>query len=288
MKPKASERILESEMEPCDQVRAALTDRSLPTRTDLAAHLEGCEVCRALVAATPALERGQEPPASERLTELDAAAAFGALNAALARETGLVARLRSLDTLTRRAALLGVLGALVGALYWAGFTSGALGAAPPMKALGGALLAGALLVLAAHALHPLHRPSASPARARALYLVAGALLLVAGLSISRVWSDPAASLGVNLGLVCLGFGLGVAAVTYGLFRLLDRSPASVSALPAAVMAALAGNVFLHLRCPNESASHFLFGHFGVLVSLLGAAWWWRTRFPPLSSNDARR
>lgn len=255
-------------METCDQVRAAVADGSLHTRTELGAHVNGCEVCAPLVAASSALLETFAEPSGADPSPLDTDALFTRLEGELEAERGVLARVRALSTPMRRALLVGpiALGALVLIALWvskAGPTDVSMA-----RAWTAGILSVFLLGTAAYALRPLHRPPMKRGLLRSMFLSAVGLVLGTGLLLSDGWTDAGAPWVARVGLPCLGLGLGVSVATYALFRLFDRSPARLSAFSGAMLGGLAGNLVLHLRCPHEEAQHFLIGHFGVVLLAL--------------------
>lgn len=193
-------------------------------------------------------------------------------------EKGLLGRLRSLPTTTRR---------LVAGAVALGFTllSGLLLPRPNLgqyPTLRMALILGAMAVLCGVAvwriLKPLHEPRPSATADRVL-LVLGVLAPV----LFACWPMPAElrheATGTFVGraMSCLAFGGVLGIPVLGLAVAMRRARvdgAAVAAL-AGVAAGLTANLGLQLHCPATDPSHILVSHASLVVLLAPAAALWR-------------
>jgi hypothetical protein len=275
-------------MELCDQVRAALAGGGLHGRTELESHIEGCEVCAALAAAQPTLGHTTQSGAGASEAGIDAEAMFTALDEVIGRERGPTAFLRSRPTVVRRGSLAALL-----ILLFVGFSlARPARALEPFELLHRRIgLVGLLVFVLAGvwlALSPTHRPLVPrPVRFGVFAAALGASLVIGLVPTQGWWTNPAAAWTVNVGLPCLIFGLAVAVPVYFLVRVFDRSPNGVSMFTGALVAGLAGNTALHLRCLLRDAQHFLIGHFGVILLALFVATVWSRGRPVLRGVGPR-
>jgi len=199
-------------------------------------------------------------------------ALFGAVQGAVARETGLAAKLRAARTPVRIAIGLGV-GAVVAALAALLMVRPDVAIYPRGRFVAElAALATLLAVAIVVALRPVHRPPLPTMRARVLDLAA--LLAVVVVAVLPQVLDFHFDLGVALltGCACLSMGTAAGAAQYGILRVLDRG-APGSRLAAAAAGGLTANLFLHIHCPAGDPRHTLLGHVGASVVLIAFAAW---------------
>lgn len=230
------------------------------------AHARACEACGALVDDSGRTARALE--AAEPTPRGSLAALEAEVERDLARETGVLAWMRSRGRAFRLAVVVTVLALEVMAvLAWSPRPE--LGGAAPARLLLTVAFFGVLLVAAAwHALRPLYLPPAPSWVARSLVVLgvlapaAAALLPGAGGVVPTSFLAPAAG--------CLALGTMLGGALLVIARALDRggSAALSGALLAAAAAGLAGNLLLGLHCPVGDSAHVLVAHAGVVVVLL--------------------
>jgi hypothetical protein len=268
----------------CHEAEIIITGGA-PDSPELKRHLASCPACAAL-----AQDRGR---LAERLEEARSESAGvatdgledleSAVMQQVARERGIITRLRQISSGRRIVMLL----ACVAAVVLAGGLRAArpdLSLYPPFRMVLelGALLG--LVVLAAMAwLRPLHRPRL---RRRFLLLLGAACLglpwALAALPAAHA-NHPASLAGTGVDLLpraaaCLTYAVALAAPLLLAGGLLSRrprsSPGQVLVLGAA--AGLAGLAALHLHCPITASLHLLMGHAPVamVVGTLAAAGRW--------------
>ncbi len=272
-------------MERCDEVRAAIADGTLHVHTELDAHIQSCTLCQELTSAHQAL--GPSVGDEEAGDHLDPDRAFAALSSALEKERGLGAWLRHQRTSTRRS----VLGGLLVLIFVAFSLAKTKRALEPFefvhRHVGFVVLLSLILGAMWLTLSPAHRPWASTRLRRGLILASGVVALAVGLMpTSGWWTDASSTWVASVGLPCLAFGLVVAVPVYLLVRLFDRNPAGPSMITAALVAGLAGDLALHLRCLHRESQHFLLGHFAVILIALMAAALWSGMRPSTSTHDS--
>ena len=197
-------------------------------------------------------------------TDLDA------LFAATARERdaerGPLAWLRSRPTWLRRLVALAAVLACVGTAAWShprpdlgevGWDALVL----PTLSLGVMLVAAVWL-----GLRPLYEPTLARWKTTAFLVLCALATVVATL----VPAEEASPHGFRI-WPCFGIGLLIALPVYAIMRVVDRG-SRLSAILAAGVAGLAGNIGLEARCAMDGAAHGLGGHASVLfVLLLGVA-----------------
>jgi len=208
------------------------------------------------------LQQGEPVPTSASFTEL---------SAALQRETGLRAWLRSRSTTTRYALLGGamLITLLVVLKYsvrpdFSDATERVLSALLIYGCAGGGALA--------LALRPLHR-AGWPGKAARIILAAGiggALgLALFPLLIGEPLSNPVGPLAAGAA-DCFVWGSALSAPLLVLGWLLGRGGDNVAArlLLTGGAAGLAGNLYLECHCPIQSPDHMMLGHVTVVLAML--------------------
>ena len=208
---------------------------------------------------------------------------FESVEAQIAAERGVAARLRAQPTPLR----LVIACAGIGLLVAFGGVVGH-GSRGPSSALGYLLLVGlplALLVGAVTtALRPLHRPELPAWRRRLADLAPFAVMLVLCFVPDLLAQDGISTADALAGAVralpCLSVGTIAAAAAFSMVRMLDRTTYG-SALAAIGAAALASSITLQAFCPATSALHLCVGHFGAAIvfgaGALGLGAWARAR-----------
>lgn len=254
----------------CQRVHAALREgRALEDDPALDAHRAACPPCAALAAGGAPLVgalAGEGLPAP-----VDAW--LPALEAAVARERGPVAWLRSRPTATRTA--LAALGAgLVPLGVWLAWRRVDAAAYPAARlGLDVAVMAGSAALALVVAMRPLHRRAWPRLLAPVVVAVAAAAVLVAP-SLPPAHADHPASLGgtgeglVTHAMACLAVGvaLGLPVLAWlGVLARGDRRTPWVPVATAGALAGLMGSLAVSLHCPLVAPAHLLAGHATVLV-----------------------
>lgn len=257
----------------CEQLRDHLLEGRVAETTELQAHAANCSSCQELLGSQALLEafRADVPQPVADLTRLKQE-----VRGELARETGALARLKSMPTRTRLAlalALIAVIAVVEGTLL--------ARVDMPLVPFGHLLpvlgVLGLLGVAAAWVtLRPLFR-SALPQSVEVLLLVS-CLAVPVGLSfLQPETGHPIGQRGSGPELfehagACLVHGLTLAVLVWLAFRVLDRQALGrgfgglIAGMGGAVVATLA----LQLHCAIPSAPHWLLGHASVGAVVLVA------------------
>ena len=245
----------------CDQVQARLeADEALGS---LEAHVGDCLACSELVAFLA------EAPASaddlRSAPDLDLDPGFAALQAAVGKEAGLLASLRSWPTARRRGLLLCV-GLAVLAAVWA---------IAPWKHLeparaGLSVVGLGVILLAAlwQSLRPIHQPPLPPWAWWSLVGVAVAFPFLLSLLPAAFHGEAPKSGGMCFGFGCL-FGFPILLLGF----LLNRAPTG-AAVGSGLLLALAaggalGGVTLDAHCGTPGMLHRVLGHGALAATWVG-------------------
>ena len=259
----------------CDQLRDHLLEGGVTDAPEAQRHAAECSACQELISAQILVETLRAPNVAELegLTTLQ-----HEVRAELARETGMLTRLKSLPTRTRLglALALGVLIALVEGTLLARID---MPLVPMRHLLPWVSLLGLLVVAASWAaLRPLFR-QALP-RSVEVGLLVVCVSVPIGLSfVQPETGHPAGIKGSGPDLLryvstCLVHGLTLATLVWLAFRALDRQAlkSGLSPLTAGMAAAVVATLGLQLHCAIPTAAHWLLGHASVgavvLVALL--------------------
>ncbi len=237
----------------CEQLRAQLGRGELSVAAE--EHLLACDSC-----AAHSVGQLEESPGPARV-QLEAL--LYELEARIARERGLIARLRSRSSWQRWAIVLSGCALLLTAATQIG--SGLSGWVWPQRIMLGVCLT-VLGVVLRELLSPTHRPE-RPRLQTALGVVA--LLVPAGV-VALHPLLPDTSVPSRSG--CLRTGLAVGFGLLALLRVLDRSAhrGRVSALLATAASGLLANLALVSYCPGTQPLHLLVSHapIGLLIAAL--------------------
>lgn len=234
------------------------------------------DLARDLEACAPAARLDGEISAG------DLAALRAGLDARIAADRGLIARLRARPT-PERVALVVTVTALTVAATTLATPRGDLGALPlpPTLALMG-VLGSVAAVATARLLRPLHRPPPRAASDRLLLALAALAPVAAALWSAQGHDGAAAGEGLTFLRRCAGcaaFGGALAVPVLVLATVLRRARVdgpAVAAL-AGVVAGIAATLVLHVHCPITAAAHVLVGHVALVPALALAATLWRRR-----------
>ncbi|HEU5073708.1 MAG TPA: hypothetical protein VFU02_06035 [Polyangiaceae bacterium] len=265
----------------CEQLRDQLLDGRFAESPEVQAHVAECSACHELLATqalVDTLRRGvpHEAPGADQVGELGRLQQE--VRADLARETGPLARLKSLPTRTRLTLALAVVVA-ISAVEGTLLARADMPLIPLEHLLPLLGILGVVAVLASWAaLRPLFR-SALPRWVEVAVLVL-CLSVPVGLSfVQPETGHPATLRGSGSDMfghagVCLVHGVTLALLVWLAFRALDRQ--ALDRGPRALTAGMAGAVVatlgLQLHCAIPAAPHWLFGHAGVGAAVLAAAW----------------
>jgi hypothetical protein len=252
----------------CGDFIAALKRGEPSSSPELAAHTASCEVCRDL-AGSPSL--------GNRLAALDPPAlpvSFDAIAAAISRERGPVAWLRSRPAATRF-----VLAVLVAATTAIAVLAAGHGPRRDLSLyplprlvlalglLGGVSLGSIWLVFRPLQLAPLTRASV-------FVLIAGFAVRLALALLPRTHPADPDALAVHgpNALECFTSGavMGLPLVAFALAA--SRMPTLTTRLLAASAAGLLGNLVLELGCPSTDPTHLLEGHAPIVPALVSLAY----------------
>lgn len=269
----------------CEQLRDHLLEGRLPEgdvaeTSEARAHATECNACRELLSAQPLVDalRGAADDAQASKPLGDLGKLQEEVRGELARETGALARLKSLPTRTRlilALALIVAIAAVEGTLLArVDMPLVPMGHLLPLLALLGVLAVAVSWV----ALRPLFR-SALPRRREVVLLVLCLSVPVVLSFVQPETGHPAGLRGSGSDLfhyagVCLVHGLTLAVLVWLGFRALDRQSlgTGLGALTAGMAGAVVATLGLQLHCAIPAASHWLFGHAGVGAVVLVALW----------------
>lgn len=253
----------------CAEIRSGFVSGRVPEGPAVDEHLKWCPHCRELFEKGAQLGRRL---AAAVLPAVEPGDLFAKVDADLAHDVGLRARLRALPTPIRAATLV-VVGLMLPALQLlmhprADFGEYSHAVFWTITALLLAVLGYGSLRLARGTSTPLH--TAHRDRLFAFLVVAlpalVALLVPMGASSSEA-HDPSATWG-HPGL-CFTYGAVLVVpflVLVWLFERRDRVPLVV-AVSGGALAGIAANLLLHAHCPSSHLGHLLLGHASI-----GAAW----------------
>lgn len=259
----------------CEQLRDHLLEGRVAKAPEVQAHAAECSACHELLAAQTLVEalRASAPrDARGSEQESDLGRLRQEVQSELARETGAVARLKSLPTPTRLTLALGLIVAIAAVegtlLARADMPMVPMGYLLPVLAVLGALAVAASWV----ALRPLFR-SALP-RWLEVALLGLCLAVPVGLSFMQPETGHVVGRGASGFGGCLAHGLILAVLVWLAFRALHRQSlgTGLGALTAGMAGAVAATLGLQLHCANPTAPHWLFGHAGVGAVVLIALW----------------
>lgn len=255
----------------CDQLRDHLLEGRDAEAPEVQAHAAECSACRELMAHRALVEalRAAPPDTASSAQVGELRSLQHEVRGRLARETGVLARLKSLPTRTRLTlafALMVMIAAVEGTLL----ARIDMPLVPLRHLLPVLVVLGLLAVAAAWAaLRPLFR--ASLPRWLEIALLVLCLSVPVGLSFMQPdTAHPAAGRGSGSDLLqhagaCLVHGLTLAVLVWLAFRALDRQSlnSGLAALTAGMAGAVVATVALQLHCAIPAAPHWLLGHAGV-------------------------
>jgi hypothetical protein len=246
----------------CQEVEQRTADE-VPLGPEGEAHVAGCEACRSLVAAGPALPRALgalASPPTLPVREPD-------VRAELAADRGIVSTVRSWS----RPARMGIVAAIVALdalLAGTVLSRRDLDDYPRWRLFGLTVVHVAVLfVVMWEAMRPAYRPARS--RGETAALLAFAVILPSAFLLLPELPTPVAFSYGRVGWFCFSMGVAQAVAVLILFGLVDRSAGQLRPfLLAAVAGGLLSQVGLTLHCPVNDRLHLFTGHALVPLGLL--------------------